>query len=1305
MSNGQAQIQIDSGPGAGAGGYPAPIAQAFAELDANSSPLDRLFALKDLFEVALKYCAIVMIQDYLRLGLKAAPVDLAITQHLGRPQLGNWNHIMREIARCFSGQREKSAVPQLADFYFEPGGAPRKRGHELVDKLIGFRNRVLAHRARPRAQEAEEIYHATLPLVEQFLSELSFLKDYPLIHCKDPGHCELHMGVGPPAPAAAPAGGASPPAGHLCVQGKNVLLTLFPLLLYDRCGYGAPPDVCGLTKFFFFNGGERKPEFLDYSMSHVKHLSDIGSVLQQIIAGCRDRLNLDIGPASLAASRDMMGEMALGFVGRVREEDEILRYILEHDRGFVTVAGDPGIGKSALLSRVVLDLTERGEAEDRSAELGDLCSRLQQSWLAVAFHVCTRRIIDSTRAPQILSSLAEQLTNQYGQSAGAPQERSLPALLEVARVAHSRFSGRALLVIDAVDEVLSGLTPPEQDEVLRSLPVRGLLPEGVYVLLSARRGYLDQEPGQVHQLELGGLGREDIRQMLDEAGVVRLDGEKYVDAIHRVSQSNALYVRMLVSDLKLGNITPDNIDRLPPGLEGYFEDYIKRLSIDPSWPALRDCLLLLAIARSHLSVNQVWAMTEFAWAGVEEAIEDKLQPVLVPASTEISGYQLFHEKFREFLLALFSGRLSKEVASRLNKHFVREAPRELRAEGEVAAPAHLALARDRLLNYCRRWRELDDDYPLRHLPRHLYEAGAVDEVEKLLRRSGFVQEKIKRFENPLPAAEDFRYLTFLLLDGQNESKLVNLALTEYSYQRDGAASALRVAGPDRAKLVAGVVKRLLARSTTRPSRLAQVWSRALGRLSGRRPLPAAILNARRVALDVAYGQNLGELLVAAALDRSQSVRTLLAPYLYRYWHRNRDAGWALMDRFNDILLGRLGLPNGRAIECYGGMCLAILIYHSDEAATLDRLHDHWKQNVRRILHLPDQAGRTRTFLFSSGLRAVIFLLTRMLKLLMAAQPAFQPINLTEMAASFAHPGPEQQLGLRVLEHLEHPERGFAEAIDVAMDRELAFGVYLMMVLERTLVFHGAREPAAMIHSLYRVHQGGCAWFRQSALYIAFHTLNRAEQADEELIELYAQMTRETITTTAATFKTPRAAYDLAPHIAWAEIVFDKHRPQGRAQFIPEFYLDAKAKGDLNYARRAIGACVILSLAYRRHDLALRALRSVLDEREPTLRAAVAEALCNIRFHVEDAVDRFLENENAGDLAELVASSTPTLTSNDIFGWIDEYMNYAMFHSDSFREEITGAFRRAGQASDLAEVLRQILKWVINMSVGEKVLPL
>lgn len=1298
--------------------YPTPVARAYGALADCPTALERLLALRDLFEVSLKFCAVVMLKDYLRLELAAPPVNSVVAYNLTRPQLGTWNHVLREAARSCQPQRERLFVPELVDFYFDASGSPRRRGHDLVEKLIKFRNRTIAHRARPHAAEAQQAFEETLPLVEDFLADLSFLADYPLIASFGAGRSELLAGREPRA-AAAPflsATVASPAEPGLYLAREGDLLPLAPFLLCEECGGGdgaggAKAGGAEAVRVFFYNGGDRRPEFLDYSTNLARVVTGAAAALREIVSGCRKGLDFEIETGPHLVSSEIMREKVLSFVGRTSEEEAVLRFVASEERGYVTVVGDPGIGKSALLSRVVLDLTEEGEAEERSQEIRDLCAELRQVGLAVAFHVCTGRSKRTTDVPQILSSLTDQLIQEYGPGSSAPAKRSLETLLDVARAARTHYRTKALLVIDGVDEALAaaGATPQEHELILRSLPLEERLPDGVFVLASARRGVLDEPPPPSRRLSLTGLSRNDVREMLGEAeGIAARVEESHVDAVRRVSESNPLYVRMLVNDFKLGNLTLDRLDRLPRGLEGYFEDFVSRLSVDARWPVLRDCLLLLASARGHLSAKQVAAMSGTEWAAVVDALEGRLQPVLVadPLSAGEARYQLFHEKFREFVLGLFAGKLPAEVYARLDKHFVREAPTALRGEGEVAAPAHLERARGCLLDHCRRWREAaDDTYPLKYLPQHLNEAGAFAELESLLLSTDFLEVKVRRLEDPFLAAEDVQHLALWLLESGRDGDVVDLAVTERPYRRDGVAAALRLAGPRRVAQVRGIVRELLARYSTRPSPLAQAAERFVTRLPFKRRLPAPIINARRVAVEIAYRLGLEDELEQAARDSSATVRTLLVPYLHRLWEKNPEAGWRMLDRLSARIVHTWGLPDGQMIEVYGGTCMAILIYHSHEPDVRGRLRAHWNSSVRRVLHLPEGAGQRRTFLVRALLRTSIFALTKMLRLLMAAQPAFQPINLREMAASYARPGEEQRRGLFVLSHLEHPERGFEPVVELLLDKKVPFGVYLMMVLERTLVFHGARDPAGMLEALLRVHRDGCRWFRQSGLYVAFHTLNMAEQAEDEWLEIYARMTRETVSASRATFSTQRRRYDLLPHMAWPEMVFDKHRPQGRALFIPEFYAQAKARGNRRYMRRVIGACGILSLAYGRHALALDALRPALSERDPKLRRAVVEVLANIRFQDEEAVERFLEREDAGEVRRLLVRRAPALKSNDLFGWIDEYMNVAMIRSDEFRAEIVGAFKRAGHARSLSELLEQILKWVINVSLSEELVPL
>lgn len=139
--------------------YPAPIAHAYEKLEKlrgvyecdpaaerdqqQGTPLHRMIALVDLFEVTLKYCTIVLLKDYLRLGERSRNIDQALATHLMRPSLGHWSQFFRVAAVYCQGRRKELFVPELVDFYF--------RRHELVDKLVGIRNdRKGAYRARAR---------------------------------------------------------------------------------------------------------------------------------------------------------------------------------------------------------------------------------------------------------------------------------------------------------------------------------------------------------------------------------------------------------------------------------------------------------------------------------------------------------------------------------------------------------------------------------------------------------------------------------------------------------------------------------------------------------------------------------------------------------------------------------------------------------------------------------------------------------------------------------------------------------------------------------------------------------------------------------------------------------------------------------------------------------------------------------------------------------------------------------------------------------------------------------------------------
>ena len=128
--------------------YPLPIARTYqSKLQESQTDLHRLYGLMDVFEVSLKYCAIIAIQEYVRLGVRSPAVDEEVALHFRRPHLGNWNAFLREILRSFRGLRQQLFMPALVDLYFDPRGRPDRR-QEGINRLINLRNRD-AHGALP----------------------------------------------------------------------------------------------------------------------------------------------------------------------------------------------------------------------------------------------------------------------------------------------------------------------------------------------------------------------------------------------------------------------------------------------------------------------------------------------------------------------------------------------------------------------------------------------------------------------------------------------------------------------------------------------------------------------------------------------------------------------------------------------------------------------------------------------------------------------------------------------------------------------------------------------------------------------------------------------------------------------------------------------------------------------------------------------------------------------------------------------------------------------------------------------------
>ncbi len=1256
--------------------YPLPIARTFeSKLQQPQTSLHRLYGLIDVFEVSLKYCAIVAIQEYVRLGLRAPMVDEEVALHFRIPKLGNWNAFLREILRSFRGLRKQLFMPVLVDLYFDPRGRPDRR-QARVGQLINLRNRV-AHGARPSDDDANAEFTKHWPLLASLLSDLKFLISYDLILHDEDGSAHLLMGTEPRA-VGLPAAASGVTAGQLCIVHGEQALPLSPLLLYTRCGYGTHQGPCVVKKIFFFNGLKPRPDFLDYWMSHHRLASDVSDRLRSIVEHSAEHLDLAAPEGASTASWELLQERSDNLVGRVDEELKLLNFVAERGRGFLIVEGDPGIGKTALLSRTVHDLLGPKSAYGRSDELGDVAAHLHEAKLHVAFHLC-----GADKSSQELSTILSSLINQLP-ARGAATTVVASDLANAARATVEKTRGKLLLVIDGVDEALAGRSEAERQNVLVALLFAGeRLPSNVFVLLGSRRGaipVLSDPEVPALRLELSGLTEQEIRPLLIRVVSKYELEDRHVDAIARVSAGNPLYIGMLAEDFAQGRLYLDEVDQLPLGIEGYFEKLLLRFASNAQWPVLRDTLLLLSVAHGFLSVAQISAIAGIPEAAVESGVDTELSALLSEAenSKRLPTFQLFHAKFREFVVALFSGNVPG-TAKRMNAG---------RAEDPAVSPAHLERMQRQILEYCGNWASLQDMYPLRYYSGHLYETGAQQRLEQLLTQTNFLAEKARRLDDPFLAADDVSYLVRVLLQDNRDDEIVLLATRAEVFYRDGIASGLRTAAGIPPPRVAAIVQKLLEFS-----RLG-LWASVRGH-----ELPATAMNARRVAIEVAYHFGLGDKLEIAALDRSRAVRILSGPYLYRFWKKEPEPGWKLLDALSHNMVLPVGVPNLHKVESCTLMSVMIMAHHFDQPEVTGRLQESWSANVNRLERL--------TRVFRLVLPPALFVFQYALRHVLAAQADFQPLNLEELSASFARGSsqiPTRKLGVECLAELQNVDAVCERTIKVLLDKQTQFDVYFMQVAERILFVHGCRDPERIIDEIWRIYREGCPWFHQSALYTCFHILRNVPDAQDSWLQTYRTMTRETVSQTRALFATPnKKKYPLLPHMGWAEIIFDQHRPTGKAQFIPQFYREALAAGDLEYARRALRAAGVLSHSYDRHDLALLSLQDAVRAVKPELRETIVDLLANIRFFNEAAVNHFLAQHADADLTSRVVSATPSIRSADTFNWLDNFVNARLISSDEFRVKVAGAYRRAGEAKSLSEGINLTLAWVLNQVAGHEAL--
>ncbi|WP_017721069.1 ATP-binding protein [Kamptonema formosum] len=354
------------------------------------------------------------------------------------------------------------------------------------------------------------------------------------------------------------------------------------------------------------------------------------------------------------------------FVGREFVLAEIAGFLHRHARGYFTLVGAPGTGKSAILAKFVASnpgtiyySAEVGGKNDAGEFLATICTQLISQGEALPAR---------TAEPQSLS---------------APTLRPYSLLLQEIsdRLAPE---DRLVIAIDGLDRIDPNSQSPDSN--LFYLP--RYLPERVYFLLARRpflrekSGLLIESPSQL--LDLGnypeqnqadvrayiegylthpsdpseGTGEENsplapallrgaLKSWLTDHYISEAD---FTQQLAAKSENNFAYLSYILPAIAEGLYPePLQFDRLPAGLEAYYQEHWQKMGGENLSSLELGVLRALAQQEQPVPVGLVAEMIDEDEYDVGEVLENWLEFLVERRAGGEVCYSLYHSSFRDWL--------------------------------------------------------------------------------------------------------------------------------------------------------------------------------------------------------------------------------------------------------------------------------------------------------------------------------------------------------------------------------------------------------------------------------------------------------------------------------------------------------------------------------------------------------------------------------------------------------------------------------------------------------------------------------
>jgi hypothetical protein len=409
---------------------------------------------------------------------------------------------------------------------------------------------------------------------------------------------------------------------------------------------------------------------------------DICQLLQQLDPGIRDELGqirqtlqqyLDLTKPRLPIPQNcetIIDDKTQDFVGRRYVFEAIREFLQGKPKGYFILEADPGVGKSAILAKLV---------------------QLSQGHCLTHFNSQGSGIVT---AGQFLESICTQLIEGYLKD----KYPSLPPNTNQDGNVFAQLLGEAsktlppgqklVIVVDALDEV--DLTKQQPGSNVLYLP--DALPDKVYFILSKRPKQLPLPLNDYHTtfdlMQYPAESAQDARHYAQkrwqespqiQEWVSRTSTpEEFFPELVAKSENNFMYLRYVLNDIRDGLYQGETIDSLPRGLRQYYQKHwlIMGMNADPLPVEKIFIIYVLSEVREPISRRLLAKFTGIAEYKLPPVLKEWEQFLRLQTIEKEPRYSVYHASFSDFLneQAKDSGVDLEEINRRMGDNLADGAP-------------------------------------------------------------------------------------------------------------------------------------------------------------------------------------------------------------------------------------------------------------------------------------------------------------------------------------------------------------------------------------------------------------------------------------------------------------------------------------------------------------------------------------------------------------------------------------------------------------------------------------------------------